>query len=160
MEELPLSIALAAVVQNNKILLIKRACGEYAGLWGLPGGKIEKHEHLSEAVIREVIEESGIKTKFKRHLAVVSEHLVENCNIARHFLLHICELIPSSTTTVSSQEGKTAWFSIDELEKMKDQIIPSDFQMVQKIIKGKERKNYYNCVLEKVDGRYLLKKFE
>ena len=42
MKELPLAVAISALIKDNKILLIKRLRGDYVGLLGLPGGKIEK----------------------------------------------------------------------------------------------------------------------
>ena len=42
MKELPLAVVITALVKDNKILLIKRMKGDYVGLLGLPGGKIEK----------------------------------------------------------------------------------------------------------------------
>ena len=84
-----MSVVVAALVINNKILLIKRVRGSYVGLWALPGGKIEKNEHLSQAATREILEESGIHSEFKEHLGFVSEHLVEDGEITQHFLLHL-----------------------------------------------------------------------
>ena len=42
MKELPLAVAISALIKDNQILLIKRLKGDYVGLLGLPGGKIEK----------------------------------------------------------------------------------------------------------------------
>ena len=159
MKELPLPVVISVLTYDNKILLIKRVRGEYVGLWGLPGGKIEKNEHLSEAAIREIFEEAGIKAEFINHLAIVSEHLIKDGNVIRHFLLHICRLTPKSINITNNQEGELSWFDLDMIERMKDQIIPSDFLMIQKIIKNRE-KNYYNCILEKIGNNYILKKFE
>ena len=55
-----LPIALGALVSKNKILLIKRTKGDYVGMWCMPGGKIEKKEHLSESAPREIFEELGV----------------------------------------------------------------------------------------------------
>jgi len=159
MKELPLPVVISVLTYDNKILLIKRVRGEYVGLWGLPGGKIEKNEHLSEAAIREIFEEAGIQAEFINHLAIVSEHLIKDGNVIRHFLLHICRLTPKSINITNNQEGELSWFDLDMIERMKDQIIPSDFLMIQKIIKNRE-KNYYNCILEKIGNNYILKKFE
>ncbi len=159
MIKLPLSIAISALIKNNQILLIQRIRGDYVGLWGLPGGKVERDEHFSEAAIREVFEESGIKSDFKSYLGLVSEHLVENDQIIQHFLIHICELKPKTTEILTSQEGKLAWFNLDNLQEIKDKIIPSDFLIIEKIVKNQEE-NYYNCVIEKEGDNYFLKKFE
>jgi len=159
MQENPLSVVISALIKNNQILLIKRIRGDYIGLWGLPGGKIEKEEHLSEAAKREILEESGIESCFKNYLGFVSEHLIENGKILQHFLLHICELEPKTTEILNDSEGKLDWFHLDYLPSFKEKIIPSDFLIIEKIVKNKEKK-YYNCIIEKKGNIYLLKKFE
>ena len=140
MSEKPLSVAICALIKDNKILFIKRIRGDYVGMWGMPGGKIEKHEHLSEAALREIKEESGIDAEFKEHLGVISEHLIENDNVSQHFLLHLCELEPRTTEITCNQEGKLAWFNLDKLEEMKDQVIPSDLLIIDQMV-GRERKS-------------------
>ena len=159
MRELPLSVAISALVKDGNILLIKRARGDYAGLWGMPGGKIEKNEHLSEAAVREIREETGIESEFRSLLGFVSEHLVENGSVSAHLLLHVCELFPLSDEISCNAEGQSEWFSMDEIESMRSQIIPSDFLMIEKFVKSREG-NYYNCILEKVGDEYKLRKFE
>ena len=159
MQENPLSVVISALIKNNQILLIKRIRGDYIGLWGLPGGKIEKEEHLSEAAKREILEESGIESSFKNYLGFVSEHLIENGKILQHFLLHICELEPKTTEILNNSEGKLDWFHLNHLSSFKEKIIPSDFLIIEKIVKNKEKK-YYNCIIEKKGNIYLLKKFE
>jgi len=159
MKESPLPVAISALINRNRILLIKRMGGDYAGLWGLPGGKVEKGEHLSEAAVREILEESGIEAEFRGHLAIVSEHLVENDEVREHFLLHVCDLVPKSTRITREREGRLSWFELDNIEDMRDSIIPSDFLMIERIIKKRES-GYYDCVIEKVGDRHLLRKFE
>lgn len=158
-QKLPLAIAISALIKDNKILLIERIKGDYIGLLGLPGGKIEKNEHLSEAATREILEESGIKSKFKNHLGFISEHLIENGKVLQHFLLHICELEPKSTNISNDSEGQLAWYDLNKLSTMQNKIIPSDFQIIKKMILNRE-KNYFDCILEKIGNNYSLKKFE
>ena len=148
MKEFPLAVAISALIKDNKILLIKRIKGDYVGFLGLPGGKIEKNEHLSQAAVREIREESGIEADFKNHLGLVSEHLMEEGRVRQHFLLHICELTPRTVKITNDNEGRMDWFDLDDLHTMREKIIPSDFLMIEKIIRNKE-KGYYDCVLEK-----------
>ncbi|MBI2085481.1 MAG: NUDIX hydrolase [Candidatus Aenigmarchaeota archaeon] len=157
--ELPLSVALAALIKDDKILLIKRARGSYSGLWGLPGGKIERDEHVNEAAIREIKEECGIETKFKSYLGLISEHLVENRTTTMHFLLHVCELETENISVTSSDEGEVKWFATGDLIGIKREIIPSDFLIMEKMVLQKKR-TYYDCVLEKSGDNYKVKKFE
>lgn len=157
MHDYPLAVAIAALVSGSRILLIKRTKGDYMGLWGLPGGKIERNEHVSEAAVREISEETGIRSTFKSHLGFLSEHLVENNEIKEHFLLHICELVPEEIPEIENNNLK--WFEISGIEKQKEMIIPSDFLMIEKIILNHEG-NYYNCVIEKTGDSHILRKFE
>lgn len=159
MKETPLAVAISVLIKDDKILLIKRIRGDYIGLLGLPGGKVEKDEHLSEAAIREIFEESGIKSKFKNYLGFVSELLIEDKNILKHLLLHICELEPKTTEILNDLEGELNWFDLNDIKNLKNQIIPSDFLMIEKFVKIR-KKIYYDCVLEKIGGKYFLKKFE
>lgn len=52
--------AYGLIIKNNKILLIKKNGGPYDGKLDLPGGTIEFSERPSEALKREIIEETGI----------------------------------------------------------------------------------------------------
>ncbi len=145
-KNLPLSVVICALVHDNKILLIKRAKGDYVGLLGLPGGKIEKNEHLHQAAIREIFEESGIKANFFGHLGLVSEHLIDEYGIiANHFLLHICRLAPQNTEIKNGKEGKLNWFDLANIGNIKNKVIPSDFIIIDKMVKSKG-KNYYNSL--------------
>lgn len=159
-KELPLSIVICVLIHDNKILLIERIKGDYVGLLGLPGGKIEKNEHLHQAAKREIFEESGISAKFNDHLGIVSEHLVEeNGIISSHFLLHICRLAPQDIGIKNGSEGKLDWFDLANIGKIKNKVIPSDFIIIDKMVKNKG-KNYYNCIIRKSSGIYVLEKFE
>lgn len=159
MKEFPLSVAIAVLIRDDKILLIERARGDYIGLFGLPGGKIEKDEHFSEAAVREILEESGIESEFENYCGLVSEHLVENETVTRHFLLHICRLFPRTINISNNSEGKSDWFDLKSIDKIKNKIIPSDFLMIEKMVFNKE-KYYYECVIEKCGNDHILRKFE
>jgi 8-oxo-dGTP diphosphatase len=45
---------------EGRVLLIERGKPPSAGLWSVPGGKLELHETLAQAVAREVHEETGL----------------------------------------------------------------------------------------------------
>jgi 8-oxo-dGTP diphosphatase len=58
------------ILKEEKILLIKRRNQPYKGKWALPGGFVEYGENTENSIIREVYEETGLKTKIN-HLAGV-----------------------------------------------------------------------------------------
>jgi ADP-ribose pyrophosphatase YjhB (NUDIX family) len=53
----------AAVLKEDKILLVKRKNPPERGLWSLPGGKVKFGESLKKAVKREVFEETHIEVE-------------------------------------------------------------------------------------------------
>ena len=50
-----------AVLNQNKVLLVRRGRAPFAGSWSLPGGKIEGAESPRDAARRELKEETGIE---------------------------------------------------------------------------------------------------
>ena len=51
----------AVVVHDGDLLVIKRGHAPATGRWSLPGGRVEAGELLVEAVVREVLEETGLE---------------------------------------------------------------------------------------------------
>lgn len=51
----------AIVVDDDDLLLVRRARPPAAGTWSIPGGRVERGETLAEAVMRELLEETGLE---------------------------------------------------------------------------------------------------
>ena len=56
--------------RRRRLLLQQRSDG---GQWGLPGGSVEIGESVSQAVVREVREETGLEVTVRRLVGVYSE---------------------------------------------------------------------------------------
>jgi 8-oxo-dGTP diphosphatase len=62
-----------AVIKDDqgRLLLIKRGHAPGAGLWSLPGGRIEPGETDAEALVREMREETGLAVQTGRLIGTV-----------------------------------------------------------------------------------------
>jgi ADP-ribose pyrophosphatase YjhB (NUDIX family) len=59
-----------AVVQDGRLLLVRRASRRGRGNWQVPGGFVEPDETIEQAVVREVVEEAGVTARVQGVLGV------------------------------------------------------------------------------------------
>jgi ADP-ribose pyrophosphatase YjhB (NUDIX family) len=50
----------------GRLLLVRRGHAPSAGLWSVPGGRVEPGESEAEAVVREMAEETGLRVRADR----------------------------------------------------------------------------------------------
>jgi ADP-ribose pyrophosphatase YjhB (NUDIX family) len=86
--ERPYLAASAAIVRDGKVLVVRRARAPASGLFTLPGGVVEIGETLTEAVAREVREETGMAIE-PVALAGFREAIVRDADsrVERHFII-------------------------------------------------------------------------
>lgn len=83
------------IIENNQVLLVKRSMNQtyFPGFYEFPGGKIEFGESPEDAVIREVGEETGLKTIIVKLISCRSYLSKNNTqhNIELFYLLSILD---------------------------------------------------------------------
>lgn len=128
---------------ESRHLLIRRAGEPYRGRWALVGGKWDFGEPLATAVVREVLEETGLVARFVALRGIVSERLLPHDPAgagAAHFLLLVCQLDAQDGQAKEQDEGAVAWFSPSEIETLQreQRIIPSDYLMLKQFEQAPE----------------------
>ena len=107
------NIGVFAVIQKeNKILLEKRNCGNFG--WTLPGGSVEKNEKITEALKREVMEETNQEINVEKY--ILTSYDIEKYSIA---LIYKCKIINESKIKFNNTElSEVKWININEINKM------------------------------------------
>ncbi len=110
-QEQPTAIAIAVVRQTDCVLIGLRPAGKpLAGYWEFPGGKIGSDESPGEAAVRECCEETGLRIRVARTIAVV-DHRYEHETLRLHFVEAL------STEAESQPHLPFRWVPIAELDK-------------------------------------------
>ncbi|GIK39242.1 MAG: DNA mismatch repair protein MutT [Chloroflexota bacterium] len=58
------------MVDQNKLLLIRRAIEPFKGCWDIPGGFLEPGEHPEIGAVREILEETGLRVQLGELLGI------------------------------------------------------------------------------------------
>ncbi|MFH1785388.1 MAG: NUDIX hydrolase [Candidatus Micrarchaeota archaeon] len=61
------------LIENGKVLLIKRGKEPFKGEWAVPGGRIEDNETAEECAKREMKEETGIDIEIIKLIGLYSD---------------------------------------------------------------------------------------
>lgn len=114
MRQAPKLAALAVMVRDGRVLMVKRRNEPDAGLWGFPGGHVDLGETAMDAAARELREETGIKGRPIRYLTNVDVIVRDGDTIRFHFLLAavLCEFVagdPRAADDVSDAD----WHDVD-----------------------------------------------
>lgn len=68
-----LTVDALVVDPHRGVLLVQRKHEPFAGYWALPGGFVEEGESCEQAVVREVLEETGLAVRVVALLGVYSQ---------------------------------------------------------------------------------------
>ena len=107
----------ALAVNHGRLLCIRRGHGPGAGLWSLPGGRVEAGETLREAVVREVLEETGLE--------VVVDHFVgyvERLGEGYHFVIldfGVSLLDHDADPVAGDDAAEAAWVPFEDLADLR-----------------------------------------
>jgi len=127
-----------ALFRGDKILLVREIIDQ--GRWTLPGGWADVSDSPSEAVIREIREETGFEARTLKLAAVYDRnrrgHPYYYFTIYKFFFL--CE-ITGGAPIVSYETGGVDFFSVDQLPELSlSRVTPDEIQMLFEHLKHPE----------------------
>lgn len=105
----------AAIVVEERILLLRRLTAPEAGCWGLAGGKIDLFETADDAMRREVMEELGIVVGAAELLCFVDQ--IDRAG-GTHWVAPIYRVLDFTGTPCNREPAKhegPGWFALDAL---------------------------------------------
>src|ERR671924_2131653 len=111
------SVSAVIFDRRRRLLLQQRSDG---GQWGLPGGSIEVGESVSEALIREVREETGLAVAVRRLIGVYSQPALQvvrypDGNVWHYVSLCFECVVRGGTLTTCDETLALEWFAPQRL---------------------------------------------
>ena len=110
----------AIIVDDGRVLLVKRGHAPLAGEWSVPGGVLELGETVREGVVREVLEETGLAVETLELLGVF-DRVVRDLDerTLYHYVLidFLCQRV-SGELCAAGDADEARWFSAEELANL------------------------------------------
>jgi ADP-ribose pyrophosphatase YjhB (NUDIX family) len=100
----------AVVVDQGRVLLVRRGREPLKGHWSLPGGLVEVGESLQAGVIREVEEETGLDVKPIELVELLDRIHREGDRVRFHYVIadYLC-VVTGGTLKAASDADEVRW---------------------------------------------------
>nr|WP_295466902.1 NUDIX hydrolase [Mesorhizobium sp.] len=127
----PLPAVSIALVDRDRVLLVKRGRAPAKGLYAFPGGRVEDGESLEAAVRRELFEETGLAADAVEPIETL---LIEREGAGAAFELNVFRGVYVGGEPMAGDDAETAgWFTLSEMAELP--IIPSVLDVARKLLR-------------------------
>ena len=113
--EAPLVGVGAVIVENGRVLLVRRGQEPLKGKWTLPGGILELGEALLEGVVREVREETGLVVEPVELVELLDRVHREDDRVRYHYVIadYLCRVVGGDLEAASDADA-VRWVEREE----------------------------------------------
>lgn len=134
----PILAVSAAIIRDGRVFIARRAHAPALGVWTLPGGMVEAGETLTEALAREILEETSMTidpVALAGHREVVVRD--EAGRIQRHFvILCFASRWIAGEPVLNDELDDSLWVRPSELKNLKtteglDAIVAAAFERME-----------------------------
>jgi ADP-ribose pyrophosphatase YjhB (NUDIX family) len=119
--EVPLVGVGAIIIEDSRVVLVKRGHPPLQDEWSIPGGVLEVGELVREAAVREAREETGLTVEPGELLGVYDRVLRDaEQRVQYHYVLidFLCRRI-AGDIAAASDAAEVRWFKREELQGLK-----------------------------------------
>ncbi|MEY2399710.1 MAG: 8-oxo-dGTP diphosphatase [Actinomycetota bacterium] len=105
----------AVVVDDDRLLMIRRGRGAAAGEWSVPGGRVEWGELMVEALVREVFEETNVEIVVDEYMGY-AEVIADD----HHFVIHDFHATAFTTEPLVAGDdaAEVQWVNVADVAEM------------------------------------------
>ena len=118
--ESPLIGVGAIIVEDHRVVLVKRGHPPLAGEWSIPGGVLEVGETLREAAVREALEETSLAVEPANLLGVYDRILHDDQGRTHyHYVLidFLCRRVGGDLKAAGDAD-EARWFTAEEVAQL------------------------------------------
>lgn len=105
--EAPLVGVGAVIVDNGRVLLVRRGTEPMLGKWTLPGGMLEVGESLTAGVVREVMEETGLSVEPVELVELLDRIHRDGERVRYHYVIadYLCRVVSGALLAASDADA-------------------------------------------------------
>jgi ADP-ribose pyrophosphatase YjhB (NUDIX family) len=142
-----------AVVHEDRLLLVRRASRRGRGNWQVPGGFIEPDETIEQAVIREVMEESGVKTEVRGVLGIRNRYDPDVDNSL--YVVLLLNPLDTRPQPDNHEVDRAGFFSLEEIRGL-EQVPAINLEIAERALSTDRRILDPKTVLHNSGATYTL----
>jgi mutator protein MutT len=142
-----------AVVDDDRLLLVRRASRRGHGNWQLPGGYIEPDETIEEAVVREVKEETGVTAEVQGVVGLRNRYDVDVGNGV--YVILLLRKVSGEPIADGHEVDRAEFFTLDKIQEL-NPLPPVNWEIAQRVLSPDQRLLTPKLVTNLAGARFTL----